>query len=129
MALLFSYGTLQRPAVQQSTFGRLLVGTADQLVGFETASVPITDTRIVAVTGSSHYANVVFNGRPDSRVDGMAFEVTAAELEAADRYEREAGYVRLQTVLASHRVAWVYMHRSGSRPPAHVHGPRTTSLT
>lgn len=32
--LLFSYGTLQDPAVQMANFGRLLEGTADQLVGY-----------------------------------------------------------------------------------------------
>ena len=31
--LLFSYGTLQIEAVQLSTFGRKLVGTADELPG------------------------------------------------------------------------------------------------
>jgi len=35
MALLFSYGTLQQEAVQMSTFGRLLDGQPDELVGFE----------------------------------------------------------------------------------------------
>jgi hypothetical protein len=34
MALLFSYGTLQQPDVQRATFGRLLRGEPDALVGF-----------------------------------------------------------------------------------------------
>jgi len=33
MPLLFSYGTLQQQSVQQSTFGRLLTGRSDALVG------------------------------------------------------------------------------------------------
>ena len=32
--LLFSYGTLQQDDVQRSTFGRLLRGRADALVGY-----------------------------------------------------------------------------------------------
>ena len=34
MPLLFSYGSLQRTEVQQSTFGRPLAGTTDVLPGF-----------------------------------------------------------------------------------------------
>ena len=34
MERLFSYGTLQLPEVQTATFGRLLQGQADSLVGF-----------------------------------------------------------------------------------------------
>jgi hypothetical protein len=33
MPLLFSYGTLQQEGVQRATFGRLLKGSADALVG------------------------------------------------------------------------------------------------
>ena len=44
MPLLFSYGTLQQPAVQLSTFGRLLQGTPDELLGFEQSV--LRDTRI-----------------------------------------------------------------------------------
>ena len=34
MPLLFSYGTLQQQNVQLATFGRLLKGSPDSLVGF-----------------------------------------------------------------------------------------------
>jgi hypothetical protein len=43
MPLLFSYGTLQQDNVQLSTFGRLLHGHTDELVGFESAIVQIED--------------------------------------------------------------------------------------
>ncbi len=39
-----------------------------------------------------------------------AFEVTDAELAAADDYERPAAYVRIAVVLASGASAWVYVH-------------------
>jgi hypothetical protein len=41
MPLLFSYGTLQQGAVQLSTFGRLLEGQPDELVGFEQSVLKI----------------------------------------------------------------------------------------
>ena len=107
MPLLFSYGTLQRQDVQLSTFGRLLEGAADELVGFEQALFEITDPEFVATSGKSHHAIVRFNGRGDSRVRGMVFELSDSELASADTYE-PAGYTRIPTTLASGKHAWVY---------------------
>ena len=86
MPLLFSYGTLQLENVQLSTFGRLLDGQRDALPGFEQLSVRIEDPQVVVASGRTHHANVAFNGRNDSRVGGTVFEITDAELAAADRY-------------------------------------------
>jgi hypothetical protein len=107
MPLLFSYGTLQQESVQLTTFGRLLDGRSDELVGFEQALLEITDPAFVAASGKSHHAIVRFNGRPDSRVRGMVFELTDGELARADAYE-PAGYTRISTTLASGEEAWVY---------------------
>ena len=107
MPLLFSYGTLQQEAVQKSTFGRLLRGQADELVGFEQSLLRIEDPAFVAASGKADHAIVKLNGRSDSRVRGMVFEVTDAELVQADQYE-PAGYKRISTVLASGKQAWVY---------------------
>jgi uncharacterized protein YndB with AHSA1/START domain len=109
MPLLFSYGTLQREETQRSTFGRLLLGSRDELPGFEPAQVAIEDVAMRARTGRSHHDNAAHTGRPGSRVCGMAFEVTEAELAAADGYERQAGYVRIEVTLASGTTAWVYI--------------------
>jgi len=109
MPLLFSYGTLQQEDVQRSTFGRLLDGQKDELPGFEPSLVRIEDAQIVAATGKTHHANVTFNGREDRRVSGTVFEITDAELAAADRYEQLAAYTRIAAKLASGRVAWVYL--------------------
>jgi len=109
MPLLFSYGTLQQTDVQLSTFGRLLDGHDDSLPGFEASSVPIEDPQLAAATGRTHHANVVYNGRHESRVSGTVFEVTDAELAAADRYEQLASYKRIAAVLASGKQAWVYV--------------------
>lgn len=114
MPLLFSYGTLQDPAVQVATFGRRLEGRADALTGFERGRVPVMDPDVLA-SGLTHYENAVVTGRVDSRVDGMALEVTDAELIAADGYEAPADYVRIAVTLASGAHAWVYVH-GPSRP-------------
>ena len=109
MPLLFSYGTLQHENVQLSTFGRLLQGQRDELPGFEPSLVQIEDPQVVAASGETHYANVTFNGRNDSRVSGTVFEITDAELAAADRYEQPAAYRRISAMLASGRQAWLYV--------------------
>ena len=115
MPLLFSYGTLQQEDVQRSTFGRVLEGQRDELPGFESALVPIPEPHLAAAGGRTHHANVAFNGRGDSRVAGTVFEISGAELVAADGYERRADYERIGVTLASGRQAWVYVH-AGSRP-------------
>lgn len=109
MPLLFSYGTLQHEDVQLRTFGRRLSGSKDELVGFEQQTVIIDDPKIVAMFGRAHHANVVANGRPDSRVAGTVFDVTDAELAAADEYERPTAYVRIVAPLASGEQTWVYV--------------------
>jgi gamma-glutamylcyclotransferase (GGCT)/AIG2-like uncharacterized protein YtfP len=107
MPLLFSYGTLQQEAVQHSTFGRLLRGEPDELVGFEQGLFEVEDPEFVATSGKAHHAIVAFTGRPDARVRGTVFEVTDAELARADAYE-PAGYRRVAATLASGKEAWVY---------------------
>jgi gamma-glutamylcyclotransferase (GGCT)/AIG2-like uncharacterized protein YtfP len=109
MPLIFSYGTLQHDHVQVSTFGRRLEGVRDELPKFGASLVKIEDPRLAAESGRTHNANVTYNGREDSRVSGMVFEITDEELAAADRYERTAAYERIAVVLASGREAWVYV--------------------
>jgi gamma-glutamyl AIG2-like cyclotransferase len=118
MPLLFSYGTLQQESVQISTFGRLLQGGPDELVGFEQSVQRVEDPAFVATSGKADHAIVRFNGRSDSRVAGTVFEVSDEELAKADSYE-PAGYQRIAALLASGRQAWVY---AGARahPPLRV---------
>jgi lactoylglutathione lyase len=107
MPLLFSYGTLQQEGVQKSTFGRLLRGQPDELVGFEQSLLKIEDPEFVATSGKAHHAIVRFNGKNDSRVAGTVLELSEGELASADRYE-PSGYKRISTTLASGKQAWVY---------------------
>ena len=115
MPLLFSYGTLQQEDVQLSTFGRLLRGHNDELLGFEQSLVRIEDPQVVATSGKTHHANVTFNNRNNSRVGGTVFEITDAELAAADRYEQVAAYKRVVAKLASGKQAWVYVDSRSAR--------------
>jgi hypothetical protein len=107
MPLLFSYGTLRQEDVQLSTFGRLLEGQPDELIGFEQSLTRIDDPQFVATSGKTHHSIVKFNGRNDSRVSGMVFEIRDSELATADLYE-PAGYKRISATLASGKQARVY---------------------
>jgi gamma-glutamylcyclotransferase (GGCT)/AIG2-like uncharacterized protein YtfP len=99
MPLLFSYGSLQRTEVQLATFGRMLAGAPDELLGFELV--------LPGASGSPH-ANVA-PADDSRRVRGTAFDVTETELAAADEYERRDGYVRVAARLSSGRNTWVYI--------------------
>jgi gamma-glutamylcyclotransferase (GGCT)/AIG2-like uncharacterized protein YtfP len=108
VALLFSYGTLQQEDVQLSTFGRLLSGSADALVGFTQSMVKIEDQEVVATSGKTHHPIVKFSDNAEDRVQGTVFEVTDSELAHADAYEVDA-YRRVSAKLASGKQAWVYV--------------------
>jgi hypothetical protein len=108
MPFLFSYGTLQQEDVQLSTFGRPLTGQPDQLENFGQSLVLIEDEDVIAKSGKTHHPIVISTGRSSDRIDGTVFEITDAELAAADAYE-VAAYKRIAVVLASGRDAWVYV--------------------
>jgi hypothetical protein len=50
--LLFSYGTLQQDEVQLSSFGRLLEGQADAMVGYRQSLIEITDPEVIRKAAS-----------------------------------------------------------------------------
>lgn len=106
--LLFSYGTLQDPTVQQANFGRLLQGTADRLVGFVLGEIEITDPEVIAESGLTHHPILRPGGDPADTIDGTVFRITEDELAAADVYEA-GDYRRIKVPLASGLVAWVYI--------------------
>ena len=108
MPFLFSYGTLQQEDVQATTFDRTLTGRPDRLEKFEQSFVPVEDRDVIARSGKTHHPIVKFTGRSSDRIDGTVFEITDAELAAADAYE-VAAYERIAVVLASGLRAWVYV--------------------
>ncbi|MGE0742763.1 MAG: gamma-glutamylcyclotransferase family protein [Hyphomonadaceae bacterium] len=110
MERLFSYGTLQQENVQIATFGRLLKGAPDALVGFRQELVEITDPDVLAKSGERFHPIVSRSGNDADHVSGMVFEITARELAAADEYEVD-DYVRVEAPLASGLSAWVYVKR------------------
>jgi PhnB protein len=105
---LFSYGTLQKEAVQLATFGRKLLGEPDTLVGYRQTMIDIQDPSIVATSGAKYYLNAQFTGRDSDFVVGTMFKVTRKELEQADIYEDAADYKRVSIQLKSGTRAWVY---------------------
>ena len=106
MPRVFSYGSLQTPAVQLATFGRRLSGHADTLAGFERATVR---------HGDRQFANLTHCAHSECRVDGMAFELSESELQTADGYERADSYTRIAVTLASGLEAWVYVDAESLR--------------
>jgi gamma-glutamylcyclotransferase (GGCT)/AIG2-like uncharacterized protein YtfP len=106
--LLFSYGTLQQRDVQLATFGRELIGSKDQLIGFHQSMIAIEDAEVVKTSGKTHHPIIRQTQLADDRVDGTVFEVTDEELANADKYE-VADYKRVAAPLASGRTAWVYV--------------------
>lgn len=105
---LFSYGTLQQDNVQIETFGRLLTGRPDTLPGFRREMVRITDPAVIATSGADHHPIVIRTDDPADGVEGAVFEITEAELAAADTYE-VSDYRRVSVVLRSGLEAWVYV--------------------
>ena len=98
---LFSYGTLQREAIQLATFGRTLQGRPDILVGYSSSFVPISDRQVVANTGETHYRNILFTGDTADLIEETVFDVTDDELLSADAYEADENYERVTVVLKS----------------------------
>lgn len=105
---LFSYGTLQDPAVQTANFGRRLEGRPDALPGYRTSIVEVTDPDVVAVSGAAWHPIVTATGDPADQVQGTVFDISASELAAADEYE-VSDYTRIRVTLLSGLDAWVYV--------------------
>ncbi|GAA4581489.1 gamma-glutamylcyclotransferase [Planotetraspora phitsanulokensis] len=110
---LFSYGTLQDPAVQTANFGRLLEGRPDALPGYKSSIVQITDPEVLAVSGAAWHPIVTATGDPADQVQGTVFRITESELAAADEYE-VSDYTRIRVTLLSGTHAWVYVEADQS---------------
>ncbi len=106
--LLFSYGTLQYPEVQKASFGRLLEGTEDAILGFRRELVEITDPDVLERSGERFHPIVMPSSNNDDAVTGKVFKITSDELAAADAYE-VSDYKRVEARLRSGAKAWVYV--------------------
>lgn len=103
--LLFSYGTLRLPSVQDAVFGGPVHGEDDAVMDFRLGEVHVTDPVVVAASGSAVHPGLVPSA--GDRVEGTVFTLDDAQLTAADAYEVDA-YVRVRVPLVSGREAWVY---------------------
>jgi Gamma-glutamyl cyclotransferase, AIG2-like len=104
---LFSYGTLQQESVQLANFGRKLKGLPDVVIGWRLSTVEIHDPTILVLSGLAVH-KILVPGKPSDEVDGVLFEISLKELEAADGYETDA-YKRVKVTLRSGKDAWVYV--------------------
>jgi len=98
MEKLFSYGTLQLRPVQIETFGRILTGEKDTLMGYAPSEVKIKDKDVINTSGTDIHPILKYSGNDEDRVEGTVFEITAAELAEADEYEVEE-YLRVKATL------------------------------
>lgn len=111
-ANLFSYGTLQKNAVQLELFGRLLTGAKDFLKGYKLASIEITDKSFLA-KGEEKFQKTLIQSKDDADiVEGTVFEISEAELHLADKYEPD-NYKRIKVALESGKEAWIYLRIFG----------------
>lgn len=105
---LFSYGTLQLPDVQRATYGRLLEGRPDALAGYRLEPLVISSPEVAALSGKPVHTIARRSGDPADLIAGIVFMLTAAEVEATDRYEVDA-YARVEVRLVSGACAFVYV--------------------
>lgn len=110
MPLLFSYGTLQKEQVQLETFGRILKGANDWLIGYQLTYVEITDPEVLRKSAQKFHPIIDFTGNSNDKVSGVLFEVTDAEIQQADQYE-VADYKRIETTFASGKKGFIYVKK------------------
>lgn len=105
---LFTYGTLQLSDVQLDTFGRLIPGEDDVLLGFRLEWTESDDEPVAQLSGLRAHPVLRRTDDPRDRVFGRVLGLTPEELDAADEYEVSL-YRRVSVELASGIRAWVYV--------------------
>ena len=107
MPYLFSYGTLQKEQVQIETFGRILTGHQDVLVGYELKMVEITDDEVLRKSKERFHPIIEYSGNGYDKVQGVLFEVTEQEIINADEYEVD-DYKRVEVTFQSSKKGFLY---------------------
>jgi hypothetical protein len=110
---LFSYGTLRQLDVQLALFGRALDGRPDVLPGYALSPLLITDPDVIAKSGTADHTVVHATGTPAEYVSGIVYQITRAELDAADAYE-VADCKRVAVRLDSGLDAFAYVDARGA---------------
>ncbi|PKA98719.1 gamma-glutamylcyclotransferase (GGCT)/AIG2-like uncharacterized protein YtfP [Flavobacteriaceae bacterium MAR_2009_75] len=98
MPYIFSYGTLRQIDIQEQLFGRKLEGEPDELLGFELSLQKAYGKYPIIVKTENH----------NSKIGGVAFQISEDELLHTDIYEGSE-YSRIQVPLKSGKQAWVYV--------------------
>lgn len=96
--LLFSYGTLQEPEIQEKILNRRLKGTKAILLGYKKY-----EKRMM-----NKYPIIEQSDDAKAMVSGILYKVSNYELYKIDLYESLA-YTRIQAKLKSSVKAWVYI--------------------
>ncbi|WP_428375126.1 gamma-glutamylcyclotransferase family protein [Lichenicoccus sp.] len=102
---VFSYGTLQDPAVQQACFGRRLPGDADAIAGYRQSAIAVAEPDRA---GTRSYPILDPSSDASDLIAGMVLLLTEAELAQADEYEGP-DYRRVWVRTRAGRDAWVYI--------------------
>ncbi|WP_291728643.1 gamma-glutamylcyclotransferase family protein, partial [Bernardetia sp.] len=87
MHYLFSYGTLQKEKVQLSSFGRILEGFEDMIVGYKLEQLEITSEEVLAKSEQKFHPIAIKTSNPNAKIEGMVYEISDEELALADSYE------------------------------------------
>ena len=102
MENLFAFGTLKDKDIQETIFGRILIGTPDKLVGYT-----IKEIQIEEEFGLAQYPIITLTQNPEDSINGMLYQLSQRELELADTYEG-IHYKRIQVQLHSNKLVWTY---------------------
>ena len=94
--LLFVYGTLRFPDIQQKIVGRILFGELDILEGYTTVQI--------SIDGDSY---PILAEAINKNVSGLVFDILPTDFSALDEYEGDS-YKRVKVLLKSKKEAWVY---------------------
>lgn len=108
LELLFSYGTLQQQDVQRDTFGRLLKGIKDSVLGYVIDQIRISNKEVLTTSGKEFHPILRKTNRSEDQVQGTVFQLTRQELAQADEYEVD-DYVRVSAVTKLGQQVWVYV--------------------
>ncbi|MBD8080966.1 gamma-glutamylcyclotransferase family protein [Chryseobacterium caseinilyticum] len=108
MPNLFSYGTLQKEQVQLETFGRILRGEKDIVVGYQLKMLEIKDPEVLRKSNQKYHPILEFSGNSADEVEGVLFQVSDEEILHADEYEVD-DYKRIETVFKSEKKGFIYV--------------------
>lgn len=106
--LLFSYGTLQLEKVQLESFGRLLKGTKEVLIGFKIEQLKITDKQVLLKSGKQFHPVAIPTNNKNDIINGTLYKISSQELKQADNYEVD-DYKKIEATFKSGNKGWVYI--------------------